>query len=152
MPATIPVPARGRAAAAGARWRANIRDVNRRCYRVGCQGSPVATLTYNYARSTATVGPLSPEHDPGGYDLCLEHARHLQVPSGWNLERVQTYPERAPASASWLSSLADDVRRIGWRDDPPRPADDAPDPAGVVELTRRGHLRVIADRSSTLDL
>jgi len=105
-------------------------------------------LTYNYANSKATVEPLSPEHDPGGYDLCLEHARNLHVPSGWSLERVVTRPERAatPApQASWIDDLADEVRRIGLGDDQPSLADKTPDPDGVVELARRGHLRVIAD-------
>ena len=110
---------------------------------------PVATLTYDYAHSTATLAPLNPEHDPGDYDLCLEHARHLQVPAGWNLERA-TGPARAEAAtAAWLDDLADEVRRIGWRDEPPTPPTPPmppqPDPAGVVELARRGHLRIIAD-------
>ena len=127
------------------------RRVNRRCYRVGCQGAPAATLTYNYARSTATLGPLRSEHDPGDYDLCLEHARHLQVPSGWSLERVSEPDPQATQAPAWLNSLADEVRRIGWGD---APDDDIPTPRRrdlAVELAdeapgaRRGHLRVLAD-------
>lgn len=106
---------------------------------------PVATLTYDYARSTATMAPLSDEHDPGCYDLCLEHARHLQVPSGWWLERVEAPAARHAASDSWVEDLADEVRRIGLSGVPAGPS---PDPAGVVELARRGHLRVIADQSA----
>jgi len=140
---------RGRAAASRAPKRLGgryPRRVSRRCFRVGCQSVPVATLSYNYARSTAMLGPLSPEHDPGGYDLCLQHARNLQVPAGWQLERM-TAPPQAPSSApSFLTDLADEVRRIGWGDYA-RPAPQ-PDPAGVVELGRRGHLRVIADMTS----
>ena len=125
------------------------RRVNRRCYRVGCQGAPVSTLTYNYAHSTATLGPLRPEHDPGDYDLCLDHARHLQVPSGWTLERVSTPEPAATAAPAWLNNLADEVRRIGWGDADDEPAaprrrelaDEADAPAEV----RRGHLRVLAD-------
>jgi len=110
----------------------------------------VATLTYNYARSTAILGPLQPEHDPGDYDLCLEHARHLQVPSGWTLERV-TAPEPGVTEApAWLNSLADEVRRIGWGDDAdeaaaPRRRELAVDPADAATAARRGHLRVLAD-------
>ena len=92
-------------------------------------------MTYNYARSTATLGPLRPEHDPGDYDLCLEHARHLQVPSGWSLERVSEPEPGVTQAPAWLNSLADEVRRIGWGE---VPEDEAPPP-------RRGHLHVLAD-------
>jgi len=102
----------------------------------------VSTLVYDYAHSLATLGPLSPEDEPSGYDLCLEHARHLQVPAGWRLERISLPETPKEPGPDWLASLADEVRTIGWRDDPP-----PPDPAGVVELGRRGHLRVITDAS-----
>jgi len=110
----------------------------------------VATLTYNYARSTATLGPLRPEHDPGDYDLCLEHARHLQVPSGWSLDRVHEPEHAATPAPAWLDSLADEVRRIGWADGSddespaPRRREVAVDPADDA-VARRGHLRVLAD-------
>jgi len=104
----------------------------------------VATLTYDYGHSAATLGPLSPEHDPGDYDLCLDHSRNLQVPSGWQLHRVAAPVVTAGAEPAWLANLADEVRRIGWRDDPGRAASE-PDPGGVVELAHRRHLRVIAD-------
>jgi hypothetical protein len=123
------------------------RHVNRRCNRVGCQAAPVSTLTYNYARSTATLGPLAPEDDPNGYDLCVSHARRLQVPTGWRLERLSEPPRAAARSAAatdpaWLVNLADEVRRIGWGEDAPPAA--IAEPVGGVELARRGHLRVIA--------
>ena len=118
---------------------------------MGCQGAPAATLTYNYARSTATLSPLRSEHDPGDYDLCLEHARHLQVPAGWSLERV-TEPEAGATQApAWINSLADEVRRIGWGDasgddaPAPRRRDLAVDPVDAATGARRGHLRVLAD-------
>ncbi|MCL2782452.1 MAG: DUF3499 domain-containing protein [Propionibacteriaceae bacterium] len=122
------------------------RYVTRHCYRQGCRATPVSTLTYDYAHSTATIGPLSSEHEPGGYDLCLEHARNMQVPAGWHLERVANPVRGEMATATWLASLADEVRRIGWRDEPPARVE--PDPASVIELARRGHLRVIADAPS----
>lgn len=90
-----------------------------------------------------TLGPLSAEDEPSSYDLCLEHARHLQVPAGWRLERIALPQAPQEPSESWLMSLADEVRNIGWRDEPPEP-----DPAGVIELGRRGHLRVITDAAS----
>ena len=102
----------------------------------------MATLTYNYAQSSAVLGPLSPEHNPGDYDLCSTHARHLQVPAGWQLQRLNAPARSAPDTPTWLDSLADDVRRIGWGDEGPV-ANSKPE--GVVEVTRRGHLRVIAD-------
>ena len=103
----------------------------------------MATLTYNYAQSMAVLGPLSPEHDPGDYDLCLQHARHLQVPAGWQLQR-ENIPARPQTDApTWLAGLADEVRRIGWGDDPRPGAGSKQDT--VVEVARRGHLRVIAD-------
>jgi len=110
----------------------------------------VATLTYNYARSSATLAPLRAEHDPGAYDLCLEHARHLQVPAGWSLERVTQEPDTNPAPA-WLASLADEVRRIGWGEEPegesvaPRRRESSVDAVDVASGARRGHLRVLAD-------
>jgi len=116
---------------------------------VGCQGAPAATLTYNYAHSTATLGPLRPEHDPGDYDLCLEHARHLQVPAGWSLERIAEPEPNITQAPSWINSLADEVRRIGWGetdDEPqaPRRGDLGFDQSDAA-TARRGHLRVLAD-------
>jgi len=107
-------------------------------------------LTYNYARSTATLGPLRPEHDPGDYDLCLEHARHLQVPAGWNLEHIAEPAPGATQASSWINSLADEVRRIGWgeasdgEDQQPRRRELDVDQADAT-TARRGHLRVLAD-------
>ena len=123
------------------------RCVSRHCYRVGCHGVPVATLVYDYAHSTATLYPLSPQDEPSSYDLCLEHSRNLQVPTGWSLDRV-TEPSPADSSgAGWLASLADEVRSIGWRDDPPLPR---PPRGSTVEGRRRGHLHVITDASDSL--
>jgi len=81
----------------------------------------------------------------GAYDLCLEHARNLQVPSGWRLDRIGV-AVRQKANSDWLDNLADEVRRIGWGDEPPEQSH--PDPDGIVELGRRGHLRVIADAAA----
>ncbi|WP_436792950.1 DUF3499 family protein [Actinospongicola halichondriae] len=59
------------------------------CSRPGCQRAPSATLTYDYASGTATIGALAAPH-PMQYDLCELHAERLSVPNGWSLvdERV----------------------------------------------------------------
>jgi len=98
-------------------------------------------MVFDYPRQTATIGPLSPQHEPGCYDLCLEHARHMRVPSGWHLQRVTHSVRADEAGVSRLAALADEVRRIGWRDEPP----DVRPPDNIVQVARRGHLRVIAD-------
>lgn len=54
------------------------------CSRPACQRQSVATLTYDYAASIATIDDLAPAH-PMQYDLCAEHAGRLSVPNGWQL-------------------------------------------------------------------
>lgn len=44
----------------------------------------MATLTYDYAASVATLDELAPSH-PMHYDLCPGHADRLTVPRGWRL-------------------------------------------------------------------
>lgn len=46
----------------------------------------MATLSFQYARSTAWLDELTPEREPHCYDLCDVHARRLTPPSGWRLE------------------------------------------------------------------
>ena len=89
------------------------------------------------------MGPLTDEADPSGYDLCLNHARHLHVPAGWRLEHVATPERPGTPSTGWLASLADEVRSIGWRDEPPH------DHPSVVETGCRGHLRIITDATDS---
>lgn len=57
----------------------------RQCSRPGCAEPAAATLTYVYARQTATLDDLSVERDPHGYDLCARHAARVRVPNGWQL-------------------------------------------------------------------
>lgn len=62
------------------------------CSRPGCAEAPTATLTYDYARRTATVDHLAAPH-PMQYDLCERHAERLSVPNGWSLvDRRVTAP------------------------------------------------------------
>lgn len=63
---------------------ATVRSVPASCSRPACPGSPVATLTYDYAARVATLGGLAPTH-PMQYDLCAAHADRLSVPNGWRL-------------------------------------------------------------------
>lgn len=60
----------------------------RRCSRTACSGVAVATLTYAYASSTAVLGPLALQSDPGSYDLCSLHAERTSAPVGWEVIRL----------------------------------------------------------------
>lgn len=109
----------------------------------------MATLTYVYADQTAVVGPLSPEHVPGGYDLCAEHCERLSPPRGWEVIRRAELPAEPPApEGDDLLALADAVREVGLRpDEVPAPAQRhaAGGDADVVVLAERRHLRAVAD-------
>lgn len=48
----------------------------------------MATLTFNYADSTAVIGPLPPSRTPHSYDLCVDHARSFTVPNGWTITHL----------------------------------------------------------------
>jgi hypothetical protein len=111
--------------------------VVRRCTRIGCGRSAVATLTYAYADLTAVVGPLASFAEPHSYDLCEEHAVRLTVPRGWEvLRHVGEFPSPIPHSDD-LEALADAVREAGRVEHAPAQVDHEY-PTG-----RRGHLRVV---------
>ncbi|MBS5900147.1 MAG: DUF3499 domain-containing protein [Actinomycetaceae bacterium] len=82
----------------------------RHCSKPGCAGAPVATLTYDYADSTAVLGPLSTASEPHAYDLCERHANNLTAPQGWQIVRLQSSFDPAPPSADDLMALVDAVR------------------------------------------
>lgn len=63
----------------------SVVGVTRQCSRPGCAEPAASTLTYVYARQTATLDDLSVERDPHGYDLCARHAARVRVPNGWQL-------------------------------------------------------------------
>ena len=66
---------------------------SRTCAKPGCNTSATATLTYDYAGSTAWVEHLNDEAHPMRYDLCQDHAGALTVPRGWALQdRRVRYP------------------------------------------------------------
>lgn len=108
----------------------------------------MATLTFVYADSTAVIGPLAPTATPGGYDLCAAHARYLSVPRGWEAIRLdEPTPLDTEVDEDGLMALANAIREIGMAED--YQAENLTNPS-VVELGRRGHLRVIADASRDL--
>lgn len=85
------------------------------CSRSACTSSAVATLTYDYADSTAVLGPLSTQAEPHAYDLCADHAERLSVPRGWQVVRLAGEYAPAPPSEDDLSALADAVREASRR-------------------------------------
>ncbi len=55
----------------------------RLCARPGCDEVASATMTYDYGNRSTWIDQLDPESSPAGYDLCVNHANSLGVPSGW---------------------------------------------------------------------
>lgn len=108
----------------------------RRCTRAGCTLPAMATLTYVYADSTAVLGPLATYAEPHCYDLCAEHSERLTAPRGWEIVRLAVDPSAYGPTSDDLEALADAVREAA------RPVA-APREPGVVEVGRRGHLRVL---------
>ena len=118
--------------------RLRFRDVMtvRRCSKPSCGRPAVATLTYIYAESTAVLGPLATYAEPHCYDLCSVHSERLTAPRGWEMVRLEPDPEALKPSHSDLEALADIVREAAAQVEPTQP---------VVEVGRRGHLRVLRD-------
>lgn len=74
--------------------------------RAACPHRAVATLTYNYAESTAVVGPLAHEKEPHSWDLCASHALRISPPRGWHMVR---HPDLEIDSDPDLTALLDAV-------------------------------------------
>ena len=85
----------------------------RRCSRVGCAESAVATLTYVYADQVAVLGPIATYAEPHTYDLCPTHAERLSAPQGWNVLRLAPRFEEPEPTEDDLLALADAVREAG---------------------------------------
>ena len=107
----------------------------RHCSRPSCSKRAVATLTYVYADSTAVLGPLATFAEPHCYDLCEDHAARMSAPRGWDVVRLAPDPEALKPSVDDIEALANAVREVG------RVALDDE----MVEVNRRGHLRVLRD-------
>jgi len=109
---------------------------SRCCSRTACKHPPVYTLTYVYRDSTAVLGPLATRVEPHCYDLCEKHAGRLTAPRGWDVVRLPVDP--AQERADDLEALANAVMETR----PQRQVDAEPVGQGV-EVSRRGHLRVL---------
>lgn len=104
-------------------------------------------MTYVYADSTAVVGPLAVEGQPGSYHLCARHAERISAPRGWEMIRLPMEQQPEPEAASDdLLALADAVRAIGLRHDEPEPepAELQPTQLEPAPLRQVGHLRLIS--------
>jgi hypothetical protein len=120
----------------------------RRCSRTACGRPAATTLTYVYADQTAVLGPLATYAEPHAYDLCEVHSERLSAPRGWEILRLAHDDPQGPSTDDLLA-LADAVREAGA----PRLLETAPGgdtasrgvTAGVREVGRRGHLRVLRD-------
>ena len=120
--------------------------MGRRCSRSGCSGVAVATLTFDYASSTAVLGRLAPASEPGTYDLCLAHAQSTSAPKGWELLTIaEINPTPLAFDNSDIMAIANAIREIGFAADEPLVEPELS--SSVVELGRKRHLRVIADRN-----
>jgi hypothetical protein len=109
---------------------------SRRCSKPSCTRPAVSTLTYVYADSTAVLGPLATYAEPHCYDLCQVHSERMTVPRGWEVVRLEPDPDALRPSSDDLEALANAVREAAR----PRPE---PEGGTMVEVGRRGHLRVL---------
>lgn len=108
----------------------------RRCSKPSCGRLAVATLTYVYSDSTAVLGPLATYAEPHCYDLCAFHSERLTAPRGWDIVRLEPDASALAPSQDDLEALADLVRQAARPRTPAEP---------VIEVHRRGHLRVLRD-------
>lgn len=93
-----------------------------------------------YADQTAVLGPLATFAEPHAYDLCVAHADRLSAPRGWEVIRLAPDPALAGPTKDDLLALADAVREAAV----PPPERIAPAAETGREITRRGHLRILA--------
>jgi len=117
----------------------------RGCSRPACKQAALYTLTYVYRDSTAVLGPLAAYVEPHCYDLCARHADRLTVPRGWDVVRLppaQSESEAAAEAADDLEALANAVREATTPRTPAEPVGQG------VEVSRRGHLRVLRSAPS----
>lgn len=119
----------------------------RRCSRTACLAPAVATLTYVYADSTAVLGPLALNPEPGTYDLCAKHAASTSAPRGWEVIRLPHSDEAAMGDedSDDLMALANAVRKIGLSgEEAPESAQSANRPEAPAE-PGAPNLRIVRD-------
>ena len=97
------------------------------CSKPSCTGQAVATLTYIYSDCTAVLGPLATYAEPHCYDLCQKHSERLTAPVGWEVVRLEPDPDSLKPRPREEAVAAPDVV----------------DPPSTVEVSRKGHLRVL---------
>jgi hypothetical protein len=90
-----------------------------------------------YRDSTAVLGPLAAYVEPHCYDLCAAHADRLTAPKGWDVVRLPAEPAGPDAEVDDLEALANAVREASG------PSARAEPVGQGVEISRRGHLRVL---------
>jgi len=113
----------------------------RACSRTSCRLTATMTLTYNYADSTAVLGPLATFSEPHAYDLCEKHGERLTVPNGWNVIKASTNPEDNGPTQDDLMAIADAVREVGSKEiSSQTPLSSS---SAATSLGRRGHLRAV---------
>jgi len=118
------------------------------CSRPGCTRTATATLTYDYAGSTAVLGPLAVYAEPHSYDLCDGHADRLTAPRGWDVVRLSSPDGLAPEPTSDdIEAIADAVREAARFVEPEPAHPSGPVPGGRGPAARRGHLRVLSSDS-----
>lgn len=124
-------------------YRAGVSRV-RRCSKPSCTKQAVATLTYVYADCTAVLGPLATYAEPHCYDMCQLHAERLTVPKGWEVLRIAPDPDSLRPSSDDIEALANAVREAARpRESESPPAQRQASEPNTVEVTRKGHLRVL---------
>ena len=115
----------------------------RACSRTSCRLTATMTLTYNYADSTAVLGPLAPFAEPHAYDLCEFHARKLTGPNGWSVIKEEISQSGSGPTEDDLMAIADAVREaaatIPHNSEVESQQEESPHHIGV----RRGHLRAV---------
>jgi hypothetical protein len=111
--------------------------MSRRCSRPACKQPALYTLTYVYRDSTAVLGPLATYVEPHCYDLCAAHAARLTAPRGWDVVRLPDADDPDAPEADDLVALANAVREAAL------PSSGAEPVGQGIEVSRRGHLRVL---------
>lgn len=113
----------------------------RACSRTSCRLTATMTLTYNYADSTAVLGPLATFSEPHAYDLCEKHGERLTVPNGWNVIKALSNVDDNGPTDDDLMAIADAVREVGSKEITSESLQTSASAAN--SLGRRGHLRAV---------
>lgn len=89
------------------------------------------------------LGPLATYAEPHCYDLCQKHSERLTAPVGWEIVRIEADPDALKPSSDDIEALANAVREAARPREEVVVLPEVPQPASGVEVSRRGHLRVL---------